>query len=136
MFASMPERPPPVLAVMKPGEGVQKDYVCKVDWGERRRGDTCLNEAEDIVGLRCVQTGGGCLANGSSESGPLAQSTVLHGRGKEGGRVDLFPKVKGRLVPVVCDIVEVELYDGPEGVCGVGGVAISDEPVGIGDDGG
>jgi len=76
------------------------------------------------------------LANGGGESGPLAQSAVLHGRGKEGGRVDLFPKVEGGLVPVVCDIVEVELYDGPEGVCGVGGVSIFDEPVGIGDYGG
>ena len=61
---------------------------------------------------------------------------MLYGGGKEGGRVDLFPEVKSGLVPVVCDIVEVELNDGPECVCDVGLVAVGDEPVGIGDDGG
>lgn len=61
---------------------------------------------------------------------------MLDGGGEEGGRVELFPEIKGGLVPVVGDIIEVELDDGPERVGGVGGVAVSEEPVGIGDDGG
>lgn len=104
--------------------------------GVKRKGKTCLEETEDIVCLSCVLRRGGCLANGGGQGCPLAESTVLHGSGKEGGRVDLFPEVKGGLVPAAGDIVEVELDDGPESVCGVGGVAVCNEPVGVGDDGG
>lgn len=41
-----------------------------------------------------------------------------------------------RLVPVVGDVVEVELDDRPEGLSHIGRVAVVQEPVGVGDDSG
>lgn len=131
----MPERPPPVLAVMKPGEGVQYDYPGS-RWLCGRRGSTCLEETEDVVGLGCVLGGVGSLGDGRCKGCPLTQSAVLYGGCKVGGRVDFFPEIKRGLVPVVGDIIEVELDDGPERVDSVGRVAVCDEPVGVGDDGG
>ena len=60
---------------------------------------------------------------------------MLYYRGKERGRVDLLPQIKGGLVPVAGDIVEVELNDRPESLMNMGCVAIYNEPVGVGDNG-
>lgn len=103
---------------------------------ERRGEDACLEETEDVVSLGGVVCSGRRVADGGCEGGALTQCTVLYGGGEEGRRVYFFPEIKGGLVPVVGDIVEIELDDGPESVCGVGDVTVCDERVGVGDDGG
>ena len=51
--------------------------------------------------------------------------------GEERRRRYFFPKIKGSLVPVVCNIVEVEFDRGPEGSSDERGVTVLDEPVSI-----
>lgn len=104
-------------------------------WSHKEE-STCLEETEDIVGLGGVLGRRGRVADGRGKGGALTEGAVLHGRGEERGRVDFLPEVKGGLVPVAGDIVEVELDDGPERVGGVGRVSVGGEPVGVSEEGG
>ncbi len=115
---------------------------------------TYLQEAKKVVGLRGVAADDRGLADLAGKRGTLTERAVLNGRREERRRVDLFPEIEPRaiqfkqvfpactqihlrrLVPVVLDVVEVELDDGPERVGHIAGaIAVGKEPVSIGDDG-
>ena len=98
VFASLPERPPPVFAVTKPEPEFQYDYVCTAL--AYRHGDslmsvqTDLEEAQQIVRLSRVTRNDRSLSDRRSQRRTLAESTVLDSSRKEGGRVDFLPQVK------------------------------------------
>lgn len=81
-----------------------------------------MEEAKDKRGLR--GTVGARLSKLRSKVAALDQSTVLNSGGEERRTVDLFPQVKASLVPVLSDIRQVILNNGPDDVVDGGGVAI------------
>ena len=112
-----------------------------------------MEEAEKVVRLRGVAAHDRGLTDPVRERRALAQRAVLHCGREERRGVDLLPKVESvqcrspstwrkmvtvrdlrRLVPVVCDVVEVKLDDRPKRVRDIGRVVVVQQPVGIGDD--
>ena len=98
VFASLPERPPPVFAVTKPEPEFQYDYICTVLAHERgdslMSAQTDLEEAQQIVRLSRVTGNDRSLSDGRSQRRTLAKGTVLDSSREEGGRVDFLPQVK------------------------------------------
>jgi hypothetical protein len=87
-----------------------------------RAGPVGLEEAENKRGLR--STVGTRLSELGGKVATLHQSTILDSGGEEGRAVDLFPEVKASLVPVLGDIRQVILNNGPDDVVDSSGVAI------------
>jgi hypothetical protein len=87
-----------------------------------RAGPVGLEEAENKRSLR--STVGARLSELRSKVATLNQSTVLNSGGEERRAVDLLPQVKASLVPVLGDIRQVILNNGPDDVIDGSGVAV------------
>jgi hypothetical protein len=85
-------------------------------------GPVGLEEAKDKRSLR--DTVGARLSKLSGKVAALDQSTVLDSGGEEGRAVNLFPQIKSGVVPVLSDIRQIVLDDGPDDVVDGSGVAI------------
>jgi hypothetical protein len=87
-----------------------------------RAGPVGLEEAKDKRSLR--GTVGARLSELRSKVAALNQSTVLNSGGEERRAVYLLPQVKASLVPVLGDIRQIILNNGPDDVIDGSGVAV------------
>lgn len=74
------------------------------------------------------------LAQGLGERSTLDQRTVLGGDGEERRTSHFFPQIAAGRVPVLGDVREVVLHDGPDVVLDGGLLALGDQVVAVGDE--